>query len=289
MKPIILICVLILFLLSGCQPVTPKNDAGAPHVRVNPTPDAQVAVSTSTQASELNFTPTPMRQPVEKGDLNDSATPRLRLQPLEITSTDQPEFKACSPLEGHTWADLEEIMTNPFDPPPPGKDAGHHGVDFAYYQRGTRPSIEGVPIDAVLSGAVAAVIKNRPPYGNMVIVESPGNVLPTDLRQHLGINPGESLYLLYAHMKETPLVVTGQAVGCGDQLGEVGNTPAGWSSAPHLHFEVHIGPIGRQFASMAYYDNSITLEEKSNYETWRMSGTFRMLDPMRLLGYVLNR
>jgi murein DD-endopeptidase MepM/ murein hydrolase activator NlpD len=102
------------------------------------------------------------------------------------------------------------------------------------------------------------------------------------------MSSSESLYLLYAHMKGDPLVSQGQPVNCGEKLGEVGNTPAGWSSAPHLHLETRIGPSGERFSSMAYYDNSITLDEKANYELWRMSGTFRMLDPMRLLESVFG-
>jgi murein DD-endopeptidase MepM/ murein hydrolase activator NlpD len=195
-----------------------------------------------------------------------------------------PAFQACSPLAGHTWSDLREIVTNPFDPPQPGKDSGHHGVDFAYYRRGYRLSIEGVPVQSVFPGKVAAVIHNRPPYGNMVIVETPG----VGLADFLGMVPGESLYLLYAHMKTDPLVNLGQDVICGEKLGEVGNTPPGWSSNPHLHLEARIGPSGREFSSMAYYDNSISLEEKINYELWRTSGTFRMFDPLRLLEYVLS-
>jgi len=200
------------------------------------------------------------------------------------TPTSTPALQACSPLEDHTWSDLREIVTNPFDPPPPGKDSGHHGVDFAYYRRGNRLSIEGVPIQSVFPGKVAAVIHNRPPYGNMVIVETPG----VGLADFLGMVPGESVYLLYAHMRTDPLVTLGQDVICGENLGEMGNTPPGWSSNPHLHLEVRIGPSGREFSSMAYYDNSITLEEKSNYELWRTSGIFRMLDPMRLLEHVLS-
>ena len=73
----------------------------------------------------------------------------------------QPDF--CSPLADHTWNDLQEIVTNPFDPPPVGKDSGHHGVDFAYYRRGERLSILGVPVQAVMTGRVTAAILNRIP------------------------------------------------------------------------------------------------------------------------------
>jgi murein DD-endopeptidase MepM/ murein hydrolase activator NlpD len=235
---------------------------------VVPRPTAAVISETlvSTPASGVYFTPTP-------DEVHSLPTP-----------TSQPAFQACSPLAGHTWNDLREIVTNPFDPPPPGKDSGHHGVDFAYYRRGERLSIEGVPVQSVFPGKVAAVIHNRPPYGNMVIVETPGSALA----DFLGMIPGESVYMLYAHLKADPLVNLGQDVICGEELGEVGNTPPGWSGNPHLHLEERIGPSGHEFPSMAYYDNSITLEEKSNYELWRTSGTFRMLDPLHLLEHVLS-
>ncbi|MGE5220987.1 MAG: M23 family metallopeptidase [Omnitrophica WOR_2 bacterium] len=179
-------------------------------------------------------------------------------------------------------------MTNPFDPPPAGKDSGHHGVDFAYYRRGERLSIEGVTIQSVLDGRVTAVVKNRPPYGNMTIIESPASVLPGGLKQLMDIQPTQSVYLLYAHMKETPVVSIGQKIACGSPLGEVGNTPAGWSSAPHLHFEVRIGPAGITFSGMAYYDNAASQEEMDNYRRWRMSSDFRMVNPMDLLDYGLK-
>lgn len=194
----------------------------------------------------------------------------------------------CSPLKDHTLSDLKEIVTNPFDPPPAGKDSGHHGTDFAYYRRGDRLSIEGVSIQSVLPGKVAATVNNRPPYGNMIIIESPGSDLAEDLVRLLDVQPLQSIYLLYAHMKEKPALTVGQKIDCGEKVGEVGNTPAGWSSAPHLHFEVRLGPSGISFSSLAYYDNGASQEELDNYRRWRMSGDFRMVNPMILLDYGLK-
>lgn len=260
-----------LLILAACGKSESKTSFPVIAVTASPvvtksTPIVILATLVATPTIGVYFTPTPEE---------------TRILP---TQTSPPAFQACSPLAGHTWSDLREIVTNPFDPPAPGKDSGHHGVDFAYYRRGERLSIEGVPVQSVFPGKVAAVIHNRPPYGNMVIVETSG----VALADFLGLVPGESLYLLYAHMKTDPLVNLGQDVICGEKLGEVGNTPPGWSSNPHLHFEVRVGPSGQEFPSMAYYDNSITLEEKSNYELWRTSGMFRMLDPLRVLEYVLS-
>ena len=49
---------------------------------------------------------------------------------------------------------------------------------------------------------------------------------------------GDRLYTVYAHMDRVDVEV-GQRVETGDHLGLVGNT--GFSTGPHLHFEVRIG------------------------------------------------
>jgi murein DD-endopeptidase MepM/ murein hydrolase activator NlpD len=212
----------------------------------------------------------------------------------------------CSPLQDLTIADLFTIVTNPFDPPPPGQDSGHHGVDFAYYRNGTHNQMLGLPIYSVLTGKVAATILDRSPYGNMVIVETRLDNLPDDLLQRLAVTPvptpvipdprltcppqsphpgwnadQPSLYLLYAHLDQAPLVKVGDTVSCGGQLGEVGNT--GESGNPHLHLETRLGPSGATFASMSHYNNNATQEEMDNYCTWRTSGIFQMFDPLILL------
>lgn len=193
----------------------------------------------------------------------------------------------CSPLEDHSLTDLQEIITFPYDPPPQGKDTGHHGVDFAYYRRGERLSIQGVLIQSVLSGRVAAVNENLIPYGNMVMVETQYQQLPGSLIEYLGIPDLQSLYLLYAHMQELPLPMIGEEVACGQTLGAVGNTPEHWSSAPHLHFEARYGPAGFVFSGMRFYDPHAQIEEMEKYILWRTSGEFFLLDPMMLLEYGL--
>jgi murein DD-endopeptidase MepM/ murein hydrolase activator NlpD len=204
-----------------------------------------------------------------------------------ITPDPAPAFKFCSPLEDHSLADLLEIISFPYDPPPVGKDTGHHGVDFAYYRRGERLSILGVPIQSVLPGQVAAVNQNLVPYGFMVIVETLHDQLPVQVIEYLGISPKESLYLLYAHMNEPPLVEEGSLVECGQKLGYVGNTPEEWSSAPHLHFEARYGPAGGQFSGMQFYDKRSQVDQMEKYSLWRMSGEYILLDPLALLVYGL--
>jgi murein DD-endopeptidase MepM/ murein hydrolase activator NlpD len=233
---------------------------------VSATPATALSTPAQTSPAPVYFTPTPVSTPFP-----------------EVSSA----FSICSPLEDHSLADLQEIITFAYDPPPPGKDTGHHGVDFAYYRRGHRLSIQGVLIQSVLAGQVAAVNENLIPYGNMVIVETQYDQLPESLVEFLGIPDPQSLYLLYAHMHDLPLPAFREQVACGQTLGAVGNTPEHWSSAPHLHFEARYGPAGFDFSGMRFYDPYARIEEMEKYTLWRTSGEFVLLDPMPLLNFGL--
>jgi murein DD-endopeptidase MepM/ murein hydrolase activator NlpD len=270
--------------LSACLVGRPPTDA-SPYTESMPVVTAWTAqASTQTFPVSPSAAPTTTIRPVHTVYFTPTPTPIIVFEtPVPIALS----IEACSPLEAHSWADLQEIVSFPYDPPPPGKDTGHHGVDFSYYRRGDRLSILGVPIQSVLAGETAAVILDRPPYGNMVIIETRFEQIHIQLVEMLAIEPGESLYLLYAHMDQAPLPGLGEPVGCGQVIGEVGNTPPEWSSAPHLHFEGRVGPPGERFGGMAYYDTSASLEELENYRRWRMSGEFRLFDPMLLLAFGL--
>ena len=215
-------------------------------------------------------------------------TPTLPIASNTLEPTEHVSTEICTPLLGHSLKDLLEIVTNPFAPPPRGKDDGHHGVDFAYYRRGERLSIQGVPIQSVMDGAVAGIALDRPPYGNMVIIETSVEDLPDKITSLYGILKGESLYLLYAHMNSVPAVLPNDSVQCGTIVGEVGNTPEGWSSNPHLHLETRIGKQGSRFPSLAFYTTSATKDEMNLYRLWRMSGEFRLVNPLLLLQHGLD-
>jgi murein DD-endopeptidase MepM/ murein hydrolase activator NlpD len=250
-----------------------------------------------------------------------TASPRPTIPTAAATNTSSPaetaspaataqpaagDFEVCSPLEDISLADLPQIVTNPYDPPPPGQDGGHHGVDLAYYRRGSHNTMVGLPIYSALSGKVASVTLDQPPYGNMVIVETPLQDLPPefiaqlDLPQQLAqtkedprltcpapqsfpdLSTGDrSLYILYAHMQSTPAVIVGESAHCGQALGAVGNT--GMSGNPHLHFEVRLGPSGVVIGTMSHYNNRATIEEMANYCLWRVSGAFALVDPLKLI------
>ena len=58
----------------------------------------------------------------------------------------------------HNLKALPQIISQPYDPPSPGSDARHHGLDFFYYKAHSQGSIAGEAIQAILPGIVAAVI-----------------------------------------------------------------------------------------------------------------------------------
>lgn len=207
-----------------------------------------------------------------------SATPDPTETPLPTASA-TPVIEVCFPLAGHSAADLPVILSQGFIPPAPGKDDGHHGIDLVSYVNNRMTT--GMPVLASLPGAVAAVIRDRPPYGEAVLVETTYEQIPADFIERNEISPGESLYLLYAHLQNLPDLQTGQAIQCGQPLGETGLT--GFTGGPHLHFETRSGPPGITFESMAFYSTSASEQETQNYLAWRTSDLFRMLDPLPLI------
>ena len=248
----------IFCLLSACVEV----DAPRPTLTALPPP--QVASLTPSATTTVTAIPDPVTP---------AASPTVQAE--------NPDFSLCSPLEDHPLAELPQIISDPYHPPPMGKDDRHQGVDFSYYRRGERSSIQGVGVQSVLPGVAAASIQDSYPFGNLVIVETPGSRLPDWLRERFGIAEGESLYIFYAHMDQAPEVEPGQAVQECQPLGVVGKS--GNAGVAHLHLEMRIGPSGRLFPVMGYYLADVTPEERENYLLWRTSGVFRHFDPMRLL------
>jgi len=219
--------------------------------------------------------------PTLKGAVN---LPQLEAEPtstLQIVKSTEAPFRICSPLSIHPIEELREIISDPYHPPPPGHEERHQGVDFSYYRRGERLTIQGVGVQSVFPGRVAASIQDKFPYGNMVIIETPRDTLPLELRSQLQIPEGESLYTLYAHMDKSPLVSLDEQVAACQALGEVGKS--GNAAEPHLHLEMRLGPASHTFLSMAYYGTRDSEEERNAYVLWRTSWQFRHFDPMSVL------
>jgi murein DD-endopeptidase MepM/ murein hydrolase activator NlpD len=178
-------------------------------------------------------------------------------------------------------------------------------VDFADLRAGDRIALAGRQVLAVLPGRAAAVMADRFPYGNALLLETPldeitgdwldGLDLPTPAPAFtpipaltcpkgfsiVGSSNKRSLYLLYAHLQEPPQLALGEAVSCSQEIGNIGNS--GNALNPHLHLEARLGPASVRFGSMAHYDTTATQEEMSNYCAWRVSGSFQAFDPLRLL------
>jgi len=274
-------CFLALFGMVACASASPS--AQQPELPI-PSP-SETALPSSTPSPQPSLTSTPAPLPTE---------------------TPLPRLKVCSPLEGFSLETLPEILSNPYNPPRPGDDRPHHGVDFSYYRYGDRIGMLGLPIYSVLDGTVAMVNNDRFPYGNALIIETPLDEIPPDwieripiptLAPTLAFNspltcpsfdpdpawdaPERSLYLLYAHMHFPPQFQPGDQVECGQPIGEVGNS--GNSINEHLHFEVRVGPRGVRFDSMGHYSVSVSDQERYNYCVWRISGLFQMIDPGNLL------
>lgn len=90
----------------------------------------------------------------------------------------------------------------------------HTGIDLA---AGT-----GTPIAAAATGIVTAVTTLRA-YGRVIVIAHNGG-----------------LSTMYAHLSRFNVNV-GQGIAVGDTIGFVGSS--GWSTGPHLHFEVHVNGV----------------------------------------------
>jgi murein DD-endopeptidase MepM/ murein hydrolase activator NlpD len=245
-----------------------------------------------TACAPVLTTPSPTGQPTT---IQASPTPALTrttastVAPTEIPAILPSEFilppSLCSPLAVQPLETIGEIITQPFMAPRQlddgtYKDDAHHGLDLGYYTRNGE-NFTGTSVLSATNGRIAAVIHDRPPYGNAILVETPYEQIPAHVVESQSILPGHSLYVLYAHLQNLSTFNLQQGVACGDPLAETGLT--GFTGGPHLHFETRWGPAGQTFDSMAYYHVETTEEERANYVLWRMSGTFRLFDPMILL------
>jgi murein DD-endopeptidase MepM/ murein hydrolase activator NlpD len=263
------------------------------------------ACNLNAKDSQFKSTPSPVTTPEPSNTVAPTlipSTPTASPSPTPILVN-----QVCSPLQDETLAELSEIITQPFKMPPLGFDNDHQGVDFSYYRHNGHIGIQGLPVFASLEGMVIAVLKEKMVYGNSIIIETPYDQIPAawliqlqlpavaptvvpnqrltcpvyknDPNQKLDINK-RSLYLLYAHFDQPPVLKIGDRVQCGQQIGAVGNS--GKSSNPHLHVEIRIGPSGAIFEGLAHYDARSTDMERNNYCVWRVSNLFQMIDPMRL-------
>jgi len=139
----------------------------------------------------------------------------------------------------------------------------------------------GEPVQSILPGVVASVLDGQYPYGNMVMIETKTADLPAALSEQIEIPEKSSLYILYAHLDQPPMVVLGDQITACQSLGVVGMS--GNTDIPHLHIETRWGPPGQVFESMRFYDTQATQAEMDAYVLWRTSGVFQHFNPLYLL------
>lgn len=258
----------------------------------SPPPSSLPATSTHRPAP---WTASPTAPPI--------STPTIAPDPTASPTLSLPALQVCPPLQGIQFDELSAIVSNPYQPPPLGSDDPHQGVDLAQVQNGI--ALTGMPVQAVLDGRAVLVVKDRFPYGNALLVETPLDSLPRAWLDALDLpsipatpqasnaltcpTPAapvvydleqRSLYLLYAHMLEPPSIRVGDPVACGQVIGAIGSS--GNALNPHLHLEVRVGSSGARFPGMAHYDASASPEEMSAYCQWRVSGAFLHIDPLLL-------
>lgn len=131
-------------------------------------------------------------------------------QPAETPTNVSTSTGFVRPVSGY--------VSSPFGPrnnPLTGVPESHRGIDLV--------NAPGTPI---VASAPGVVIKAAPAtgYGNVVFVSHVMN--------------GEIWTTVYAHL-DAITVGAGQQVTAGQTVGTLGNT--GWSTGPHLHFELHRG------------------------------------------------
>ena len=107
----------------------------------------------------------------------------------------------------------------------------HYGMDF------TAPT--GTEVYATGDGVVKITDRSRRGYGNKLVIDH-----------------GFGYETLYGHLNDFN-VRKGQKVKRGDVVAFVGST--GLSTAPHLHYEVHVN--GKKVNPSFYYFNDLTAEE----------------------------
>jgi murein DD-endopeptidase MepM/ murein hydrolase activator NlpD len=187
---------------------------------------------TATRTSSPTFTPTPSITPTFLPTLVTTNIPgafgggTMTWTPAPIDGLTVERFVFGRPIPPdftQVWA-----RTYAYGSTDQGKWPVHHGLDLQ--------NSVGTPVLAAAEGEIfwadtdrGGTIFGAYPnfYGNMVVIKH--DLLDSD---------GQYIYTLYGHLSEI-LVIPGQRVRAGEQIGMVGMT--GIAIGPHLHFEVRSG------------------------------------------------
>lgn len=97
-----------------------------------------------------------------------------------------------------------------------------------------------------------------PPYGTPIVAAHSGVVTFVGWQDgygmHVEVSQADGYMTTYSHMSAWTVQV-GQLVLAGQQLGNVGST--GWSTGPHLHFEVHMPNGQRMDPSVWLFEHGV--------------------------------
>lgn len=143
-----------------------------------------------------------------------------------VTSDDMYQYvNGQFPMPFETWDTNRDVITSRFSGNRTLTVDGvtqtkpHTGIDLVCVSK-SNPKI-----CAVKEGKVVVAIAGTTSYGNYVVIE-----------HH---TEDKTFYTLYGHMKEGSIMVAvGNEISQGQVLGIMGST--GYSTGPHLHFEVRL-------------------------------------------------
>ncbi len=165
-------------------------------------------------------------------------------------------------LKGKTPLIFEDPL-RPLPNPTPGRgfQAGHPGVDY--------PAAVDTPVYAPTLGLVVLTdqcalndcndligqfgvgdpeyAKINGGYGNVIITEVGYNSLPQEVREAYGLESGQSIFILSAHLNHPSSLTLGDVVYEETVVGLLGST--GNSSGDHLHTEIRVGNSSVLWAS----------------------------------------
>jgi murein DD-endopeptidase MepM/ murein hydrolase activator NlpD len=224
------------------QPSQPAVVAAAPDALSAPLGDS--AVNPEFSSARYEAAANAQSPGLQARAENRQATSRNASQ--DVPSPARPQIVATAPLGSENYEPLLQPvagqMVSPDLPPLPGAEAFlpnatpsfdgfiwpargvlssgygwrwgrmHRGIDIA--------APIGTPVHAAAAGVVEFSAWNSGGYGNMIDIRHPDGTVTR-----------------YAHLSRS-LVRAGQQVEQGDQIALVGST--GYSTGPHLHFEVHL-------------------------------------------------
>ncbi len=172
----------------------------------------------------------PASTPISGGDSDAVSTSVSAGKSVGIAPTAHSSARVVFPLPESTW-----VQTDHFGPrvdPISGEQSTHHGLDLA--------APDGTPILAAANGVVT-VAEFSANWGGLIVIEHQLD--------------GGTVATAYAHMWRHGIHVTpGEAVIAGQHIGDVGSS--GYSTGPHLHFEVRPGGTNNAASDPAAWLNS---------------------------------